>query len=281
VVLEREALRCNAKIEALLAPLQRHTVQLKASLKGKGKNNPAFDVRQAMANWAGVDLTRIDGLGVSIVMKLLSEIGTDLSRFANVKHFCSWLGLCPGTKISGGKVLSAGTKRSASRARQALKMAAMSLSRSDSALGAFYRSAVLAHGQAPGQHRRGPQAFTDGLLHADPRCRICRPRPRAVRGAAAPAQQRRPQAPRRDPWLPTRSCCSSRLNGLDSRLFLKRMDHVHPAVGIEANQYIRGFFVVQQHAVLPTGRPGEESRAPARARHRLERICRQAPTKYR
>ncbi len=137
--LAKRVQECDAKIEALLAPLQRHTVQLKASPKGKSKNNPAFDVRQAMANWAGVDLTRIDGLGVSAVMKLLSEIGTDLSRFANVKHFCSWLGLCPGTKVSGGKVLSAGTKRSANRARQALKMAAMSLSRSDSALGAFYR----------------------------------------------------------------------------------------------------------------------------------------------
>ena len=54
-------------------------------------------------------------------------------------HFCSWLGLCPGTKISGGKVLSAKTKRSTNRVRQALKMAAMSLSHSDSALGAFYR----------------------------------------------------------------------------------------------------------------------------------------------
>jgi transposase len=71
-----------------------------------------------------VDLTRINGLGVTVVMKLLTEIGPDLSRFASVKHFCSWLGLCPGTKISGGKVLSSGTKRSANRARQALKMAA-------------------------------------------------------------------------------------------------------------------------------------------------------------
>jgi len=86
-----------------------------------------------------VDLTRINGLGAAAVMKILSEIGTDLSRFANVKHFCSWVGLCPGTKISGGKVLSANTKRSANRVRQALKMAAMSLSHSNSALGAFYR----------------------------------------------------------------------------------------------------------------------------------------------
>ncbi|SAL06563.1 transposase IS116/IS110/IS902 family protein [Caballeronia calidae] len=56
-----------------------------------------------------------------------------------MKHFCSWLGLCPGTKISGGKVLSARTRRSTNRVRQALKLAAMSLSRNDSALGAFYR----------------------------------------------------------------------------------------------------------------------------------------------
>jgi transposase len=87
----------------------------------------------------GVDLTRINGLGLAAVLKILSEVGPDLSRFANVKHFCSWLGLCPGTKISGGKVLSSKTKRAGNRVRQALKMAAMSLSHSDSALGAFYR----------------------------------------------------------------------------------------------------------------------------------------------
>lgn len=72
-------------------------------------------------------------------MKILSEIGVDLSRFGSVKHFCSWLGLCPASKISGGKVLVARTKRSANRARQAFRMAAMSLSHSRSALGAFYR----------------------------------------------------------------------------------------------------------------------------------------------
>ena len=103
------------------------------------KSRTEFDARQTLANWAGVDLTRINGLGLTAVMKILSEIGPDLSRFATVKQFCSWLGLCPGTRISGGKVLSAKTKRSTNRVRQALKMAAMSLSHSDSALGAFYR----------------------------------------------------------------------------------------------------------------------------------------------
>lgn len=131
--------QCDAEIQTLLAPLQKHAATLGPVATQRCKNTPAFDVRQTMANWAGVDLTRIDGLGPSSVMTLLTEIGTDLSRVASVKHFCSWLGLCPGTKISGGKVLSSGTKRSANRARQALKMAAMSLARSDSALGAFYR----------------------------------------------------------------------------------------------------------------------------------------------
>jgi transposase len=130
---------CDAQLETLLAERSQRQMDLGKAPKVGSKLRLEFDVRQALANWAGVDLTRINGLGVTVVMKLLSEIGPDLSRFATVKHFCSWLGLCPGTKISGGKVLSAGTKHSANRARQALRMAAMSLSHSDSALGAFYR----------------------------------------------------------------------------------------------------------------------------------------------
>ncbi len=79
-----------------------------------------YRARASIESRAHAHLTRINGLGVTAVMKLLSEIGPDLSRFASVKHFCSWLvGLCPGTKISGGKVLSSGTKRTANRARQA------------------------------------------------------------------------------------------------------------------------------------------------------------------
>ena len=87
--------------------------------KAGSKSRVEFDVRQSLANWAGVDLTRINGLGVPVVMKLLTEIGPDVSRFASVKHFCSWLALCSGTKIDGGKVLPSGTKRSATgRARR-------------------------------------------------------------------------------------------------------------------------------------------------------------------
>ena len=130
---------CHAKLQVLLAERSRGGVDLGKTPKAGSKTRAIFDVRKALADWAGVDLTRINGLDVTSVMKILSEIGPDLSRFANVKHFCSWLGLCPATKISGGKLMSASTKRSANRVRQALKMAAMSLSRSQSALGAFYR----------------------------------------------------------------------------------------------------------------------------------------------
>ena len=137
--LAQRILECDSKIEALLVPLGRHEAALAGPGKRLGKNAPQFDARAALARWAGVDLTRINGLSVTTVITILSEIGPDLSRFASIKHFCSWLGLCPGTKISGGKVLSARTRRSANRVRQALKLAAMSLSRNDSALGAFYR----------------------------------------------------------------------------------------------------------------------------------------------
>ena len=137
--LAQRVLECDTKIEALLAPLGHHDVKLAGPAKRAGKNTPRFDLRTALARWAGVDLTRINGLAVSSVLTILSEVGPDLSRFANVKHFSSWLGLCPGTKVSGGKVLSARTRRSTNRVRQALKLAAMSLSRNGSALGAFYR----------------------------------------------------------------------------------------------------------------------------------------------
>ena len=130
---------CESKLQGLLAKLGQAQVDLGKAPRSGSKLRAEFDIRQTLANWAGADLTRINGLAATSVMKVLTEIGPDLSRFESVKHFCSWLGLCPATKISGGKVLSSGTKRSANRARQALKMAAMSLSHSDSALGAFYR----------------------------------------------------------------------------------------------------------------------------------------------
>ena len=86
-----------------------------------------------------MDLTRIDGIDGFTVLKVISEIGTDLTKWPSAKHFASWLGLSPDHRITGGRVLSSKTKPSASRTAAALRLAAHGLHRSDSALGAFLR----------------------------------------------------------------------------------------------------------------------------------------------
>ena len=89
---------------------------------------------------AGVDLTSIDGIGEHIAQIILSELGPDLQRsFRSEKHFSSYLGLCPGTKISGGKVLKRKSRKVKHRVATALRLAARSLHSSDSALGANFR----------------------------------------------------------------------------------------------------------------------------------------------
>ncbi len=88
---------------------------------------------------SGVDFTRIDGLGVLTVQTILSEVGLDPTRFASVKHFCSWLGLCPASRITGGKIKSSQTRCVVNRAANAFRMAAQALKNSRSALGAFSR----------------------------------------------------------------------------------------------------------------------------------------------
>jgi transposase len=85
-----------------------------------------------LAAWAGVGLTHINALRVTVMMKLLSGVGPDVSRFATARRFCSWLGLCSGANIIDGKVLSSGTQRSAKRAQQVLKLVEQSLSQSGS-----------------------------------------------------------------------------------------------------------------------------------------------------
>lgn len=136
-----QLLECEREIEQVMQCLHAFSGKpAKAAKKrGRAKNAPQFDVREHLFKICGVDLTRIDGIDVSTAMTIVSETGTDLSRFASEKHFASWLGLCPGTRISGGKTLSSGTKHSANRATQAFKQAAAGLRTSQSALGAYFR----------------------------------------------------------------------------------------------------------------------------------------------
>jgi len=105
----------------------------------RGRNQPAFAVREPLHRITGVDLTQIEGIDETTSLVILSEIGLDMRRWPTVKHFTSWLGLCPHHRVSGGKVLSRRTKPCANRAATALRLAAACLHHSQSALGAFFR----------------------------------------------------------------------------------------------------------------------------------------------
>ncbi len=134
--LEREI---EASAERLLADVRE--VQAKALVRGKAnkKTDYGFDVQALWYRKSGVDLTRIEGISANTASVIFSELGLDLSRFPGEKYFTSWLGLCPHHAISGGKVLSRRTLRSTNRVANALRMAAMTVRRSQSWLGAFYR----------------------------------------------------------------------------------------------------------------------------------------------
>ncbi len=112
-----------------------------ASKKSKRRrsNYPSFDLHSHLYRITGVDFTTIDGLDVMTVQTILSEVGLDPSKFKSVKHFTSWLGLCPGCRITGGKRKSSQTRQVVNRAATAFRLAAQALTRSNSALGAFYR----------------------------------------------------------------------------------------------------------------------------------------------
>lgn len=111
----------------------------KAHKKNSTKRAFNFDMRQELVRVTGVDLTCIPSINAYTAAKVISEAGVDMSKWRTSKHFASWLGLCPGNKISGGKRLSGKTAPSANQAAAALRMAASSLQRSQTALGAFFR----------------------------------------------------------------------------------------------------------------------------------------------
>lgn len=106
--------------------------------KSKG-NTPAIDFTAQLTRICGVDLTQVVGFNLLSVLVLISEVGVDMSRWRSAKAFCSWLGLCPGNKISGGKVLSSRSARVINRAAILLRTLATAAGRSDTWLGSFHR----------------------------------------------------------------------------------------------------------------------------------------------
>ena len=155
---------CDGEIERYLQTMDSRTGDPDAPLPdlprakadSKTKNAPPPQTRAQYARIVGVDLVAVMGLSASSVQTILSEIGTDMSRFPNVKHFCAWLGLAPRNDISGGKVLRSRTHKVVNRATQAFRQAAQAVSRSDSAIGAYYRAM---------RARKGPQQATVATAH--------------------------------------------------------------------------------------------------------------------
>jgi len=108
-------------------------------VRGRKPHDPRFDVRTALYYATGVDLTAIEGIDELHALTLVSELGSDLSKWPTLKQFTSWLGLCPNWKKTGGKVQSSQTRRGKNRAARALRLAAWALMRSKSYLGAYLR----------------------------------------------------------------------------------------------------------------------------------------------
>jgi transposase len=107
--------------------------------RGRKPHDPRFDVRTALYYATGVDLTAIEGIDELHALTLVSELGSDFTKWPTVKHFTCWLGLCPNWQKTGGQVKSSRVRRGKNRAALALRLAAWSLVRSPSYLGAYLR----------------------------------------------------------------------------------------------------------------------------------------------
>ena len=142
---QRQIHDCDHEVESLLHSLARKQGNAARALPPPRctfrccDNEPRFDVRDPLFRLSGVDLTQIDGIGPYTALQLIAEIGTDMHRWPTDKHFTSWLTLAPKNKISGAKLISSRTQPSANKAAALLRMSAMVLGRTSTALGAYYR----------------------------------------------------------------------------------------------------------------------------------------------
>jgi transposase len=150
---QQQLTACDGAIEAHLASLTATAAPLTRPMPPTRRpkprrNEPRFDVRTPLHQLTGADLSQIDGIGPYNALRLIAEIGTDMTRWPTDKHFTSWLTLAPQNKVSGGRLLSSRTQPSANRAAATLRLAAQTLGRTQTALGAFYRRIAYRIGKA-------------------------------------------------------------------------------------------------------------------------------------
>jgi hypothetical protein len=177
--LQAKVLECDGAVEAVLRDLNSDRTPPDAPIPpvrhAAGKHEPTFDVRGALYTLLGADLSQIHGLGPYTVLRLVAECGDDMRKWPTAKHFTSWLTLAPGNKISGGRVLSSKTRRSSNRAAALLRIAAVNIGRTGTALGAFYRRLAARVGKAKAVTATARKlavlfynALRFGLAYADP-----------------------------------------------------------------------------------------------------------------
>ena len=134
---------CNQKLQAQAEVLgkkaDRSTAPSPRRIEHVRKNVLTFDARALFFEVLGQDLTQIDGVSVGTISTFIAEVGTNVDAFEGVRNFTSWLRACPGSNTSGGKNRSGKNRLTTNRLWLALRLAAQTLSRSRSALGAFYR----------------------------------------------------------------------------------------------------------------------------------------------
>lgn len=144
-VYQKKIAECDRRLHKHLKSFEPR-VDLKAQPLGpkpqgkKGSRNaPQFDLRSELYRITGIDWAQINGIDVLTAQTVMAEAGADLSAFPSERHFSSWLGLCPTNEQSGGKILNRRTRKVVNRASVAFRMAASTLLRSQSYLGAQYR----------------------------------------------------------------------------------------------------------------------------------------------
>ncbi len=164
-IYQQKIQECDQEITKLLALFEdrrdpkRLATQEEKKTRGRKKSAQgflAFNLQKELTRIAGVDITEIPGIDTTTGLKLISEIGLDMSRWKTTKHFVSWLGLCPNNKVSGGKRLSSRTKPAPNRAAVALRIGANTLYKNNTALGAFLRRL---------KSRRGPAKAITATAH--------------------------------------------------------------------------------------------------------------------
>lgn len=126
----------NQAAEVLKGDITELNIEKKNKLK---KNELGFNARKLLAIIIGVDLCEIESISEVSTLELISEVGTDMSKWKSEKHFSAWLNVAPNTKITGGKIISSKIQKKKNQAGLSLRMAASNLTKSKTPFGDYAR----------------------------------------------------------------------------------------------------------------------------------------------